>query len=149
MRGERGGTIGVLDRRAGEREGGRETLTHVWAKKHTGKRPVNAETQVEPETEQKNTSICILMDICRLIKRLQPIRPARQMPTPDNPRTQGTRWRYFRKHTGVPQSSTSLPKTCRKESYGERQRRCVRFMVRQHFVPLTCDPALTPSPSLL
>ena len=33
-----------MDRRAGERKGReRETPTHVWTKKHTGKRPVNAE----------------------------------------------------------------------------------------------------------
>ena len=56
------------------------------------------------------------MNICRLIKRLQPIRPARQMPTPDNRRTQEPRRRYCRKHTGVPRSSTSLPKTCGKKA---------------------------------
>ena len=42
MRGERGGTTGVSDRRVGEKRE-RETLTHVWTKKHTGKRPDNAE----------------------------------------------------------------------------------------------------------
>ena len=44
VRGERGGTTGVLDRRAGIRrvkEGG--TLACIWAEKHTGTRPVNAE----------------------------------------------------------------------------------------------------------
>ena len=44
VRGEIGGTTGVLDRGIGEkreRERERETLTHVWTKKHTGKRPGN------------------------------------------------------------------------------------------------------------
>ena len=50
------------------------------------------------------------MNISRLIKRLQLIRPAKQMSMHVHLRTRGIRWRYCRKHTGVPRSNTSLPK---------------------------------------
>ena len=51
----------------------------------------------------------------RTRERLQPIRPAKQMPMPDCLRTKEMQWRCCRKHTGVPRSSPSLPKTCKNE----------------------------------
>ena len=45
-------------------------------------------TRVAQNTGYRNTSIRILICVCRRTKRLQPIRLARQMPMPDNPRTQ-------------------------------------------------------------
>ena len=111
VRGERGRTTGVLNRRAGDRRGKeRERPAYVWAKKHTGTRPVNAEDTSGARDRAKDTNICIFKNKYRIRERLQLIRLAKQMPMPVRQRTQGIRWRYCRKHTGVPRSSTSLPK---------------------------------------
>ena len=85
----------------------------------------------------------------RIRERLQPIRPAEQMSMPVRLRYQGIRWRYCRKHTGVPRSSTSLPKACRKEIYGEWTEEKRSVSVRQHFVLPNARYPLTTSPSLL
>ena len=37
-----------------------------------------------------------------------------------------TRWRSYRKHTGVPRNRISLSRTCTPKSYGDQQRRRVR-----------------------
>ena len=115
VRGERGGTTGVFDRRVDEKRGERERETRTRGDKeaHPGKRLGNAEDTSWAEKQETRTQVYVY---CSWINRLQPIRPARQMPTPDNPRTQGTRWRFCRKHTGAPRSSTSLPKTCGKKA---------------------------------
>ena len=58
------------------------------------------------------------------------------MPMPVRLRAQEIRWRCCRKLTGVPRSSASLPKTCRKGSYGEWTEEKRSVTVRQHFVLL-------------
>ena len=72
-----------------------------------------------------------------------------QMPMPARLRTKDTRWRCCQKHTGVPRNSASLPKTCRKETMENGQRRSVRFRSDNTSSSLMRDPLLTTSPSLL
>ena len=92
-------------------EGERERFAYVRAKKHTGTRPVNAEDTTGARDRAKDTNICIFKNKYRIRERLQPIRPAKYlMPMHVRLRTQGKRWWYCRKHTGVPRSSRSLPK---------------------------------------
>ena len=102
----------------GKRE--RETLAYVWAKKRTGTRLVNAESTSGARDRAKDMNICIFMNKYRARKRLQPIRPAKQMSMHVRLHVQGTRWRYCRKHTGVPRSSTSLPKTSKRRKLWRR-----------------------------
>ena len=117
------------------RKGERESDAHArMDKKHTGKQPVGAEDTSGARDGEKRTRVCILMNKSKLIRWLQPIRPAEQMPMLVRLRTQGIRWRYNRKHMGVPRSGTSLPKACRKESYGEWTEEKRSVLVRQHFV---------------
>ena len=111
---ERGGTTGVLDWRVGGTGSERDAHRRMDNEAHTGRRPGNAEDMSWTGNRKTRTQIYVYK--CRRIERLQPIRSAKQMPTPDHLRTQGKRWRYCRKHTGVPRSSTSLPKTCRKKT---------------------------------
>ena len=49
------------------------------------------------------------------------------------------RWRFCRKHTGVPRSRINLSRTCAKESYGERQRRRARSQSDSTSSPLAHD----------
>ena len=66
---------------------------------------------------------------------------------PDRLREKGIQRRCCRKHTGVPRSSASLPKTCREESYGEWKRRSVRFR-SDSTSPSQTPPTLCVSPLL-
>ena len=62
VRVERGGTAGVLDRRAGDRRGKeRGTLAYVWAKKHTRTRPVDAEDTSGARDRAKGARIYVYL----------------------------------------------------------------------------------------
>ena len=50
-----------------------------------------------------------------------------------SPTHTGIQWRYCRKHTGVPRSSGSLPKTCAKKLWRTTKEKS-SVPVRQHFV---------------
>ena len=55
-----------------------------------------------------------------------------------------TRWRFCRKHTGVPRSRISLSRTCATESYGKRQRRRARSQSDNTSFPLMRDAPSLP-----
>ena len=77
VRGERGGTTGVLNQRAGDRRGEeRDRPAYVWAKKRAGTRPVNIEDTSGARDGAKDTNICIFTNKYRTREQLQPIRPA-------------------------------------------------------------------------
>ena len=78
--------------------------------------------------------------VFRRFEWLQPISPARRMPTPDHPRTQGTGWRFCRKHTSVPRSRTSLPRTCRKKAMENDREEEFGPQSDNTSFPLTRDP---------
>ena len=82
--------------------------------------------------------------------RLQPNRPANRCRCLLVSAKGEMGWRCCRKHTGVPQSSASLPKTCTKESYGamENEReRSVRIRSDNTSSSLRAIPSLSTSPS--
>ena len=93
---------------------GRFSSRQRMGKERTGTGLVNVGDTSGARDRAKDTNMYIFMIKYRTRKRLQPIRPAKQMLMPVRLPTQGTRWRYCRKHTGVSRSSTSLPKVCRR-----------------------------------
>ena len=127
----------------------RERDPRTYGQRNTRERPVNVEDTGGVRDRAKGYEyIYIFKSISKLHKRLQPIRPAKHMPMLVRQRTQGIRWRYCRKHTGVPRSSTSLPKPAER-SYGERQRRSVQLRSDSTSSSPMRDPHPSPSPLLL
>ena len=136
MRVERGGTTGVLDRRAGEKRGERERLVHVETRKHTQESGLATQkTRVEQKTGNESTSIRIL--IRRTSMYINEYKQTNQtVATNQAGKTDADA--YSPTHTGdtmevLPEAhgrSTEQhepPEDLQKESYGERQRRSVRL----------------------
>ena len=148
VRGEQGGTTGVLDgevdEERGEREKEGETRSHMH--RH-GRAQKTQQTLDDRKTEYTNANVCIYIDI----KKVTANRPTQQIPTPAHSHAhtnRAVRWRLCRKHTGVPRSRVSLPKTCARKRLWRKSRREGSVPVRQHFVltnarsPLPCSPSL-------
>ena len=140
VRGERGGTTGVLDRGIGEkRERERRTHTRMDKEAHGDAARQHRRHELS-RRESIRTQVYVYKymyaensngynrsgrrDGCRrLITRAH----------------RGARWRFCRKHPGVPRSRISLLRTCTTESYGERQRRRARSQSDNTSFPLTRD----------
>ena len=101
-------------------------------KKHTGKRPDDAEDTSGAKDGAKRTRVCILMNKSRLITRLQPIRLAKQMSMPVRLRTRG----YDGGTARSTRAFLEVARASRNMQKGKLQRATEKrsVTVRQHFV---------------
>ena len=117
VRGELGGTTGPfldgeIDEERGERE--KEGGTHCHSHRHERAertQPATQQTRDDQKTEYTNANVCIYI----YVNTVTADRPTQRMPTPAHSHAhtdRRARWRLCRKHTGVPRSRVSLPKTC-------------------------------------
>ena len=60
-----------------------------------------------------------------------------------------TRWRFCRKHTGVPRSRISFSKTCASKAREDDREEEFGLQSDSTSFPLNAPPPLSPSPSLL
>ena len=122
-----GGTTGVLDRGMTEQE----------EEEQERQRPCLALTQIHrhhnllKQWDETNVYICIF--------RWMGLEPVGLWATSSDAYTyththKNARWRLCRKHSGVPRSRGSLPKTCTERDYREDREEKSLVPVRHHFV---------------
>ena len=125
--GEQGGTTGVLVEEIDEERGESERRRNAPPTRNDteGRREHNRQqwqTRDDQKTEYTNANVCIY--IC--IKMVIADRPTQRIPTPAHSHAhtdRRARWRLCRKHTGVPRSRVSLPKTCAGKRLWRKSRR--------------------------
>ena len=151
---KRGGTTGVLNRRAGDKRGKREREVRLRASKETqglGSSTQKARKDIET-VKDTNVNICVLTNdkkTTECTNRLQPNRPANRCRCLFVCAPKGIGWRCCRKHTGVPRSSASLPKTCREETMENGRGEASPFRSDSTSSSISRDPPHRASPSLL
>ena len=117
---KRGGTTGVLNRRAGDRRERREIDARLRMNRETqGFGPSTQKTRMDTKSV-KDTNVYVYINQRQTDNEvhewLQPNRPANKCQCLFVSAKGEIGWRCCRKHTGVPQSTASLPKPARKRA---------------------------------
>ena len=111
--------------RKGERE--RETLTHVWTKKHTGKRAVYAEDTSGARDRAKEHEYMYINEYMQTNQTVTTDQAGETDADACSPMHTGDTMEVLPEAHGRSSEQHEPPETCRKESYGERQRGSVRL----------------------
>ena len=137
-----GRTTEVLDRGITEMEEDREARTHLHTHRHVNTQKTATK---RPNGNETNASMCMYIYVFGL-RQLQPASRRDRTPAPAHALREA-RWRLCRKHSGVPRSRVSLPKTCAEWLWRMTEERS-SVPVRQHFVLPNARYLLHSSPSL-
>ena len=103
-----------------ERERERRARTHTNKEAHgNAARQHSKHETIRRQSKRTLVYVYIYIYICRRFERLQPIRPARRIPTPDHSRTQKSKMEILPEAHGRSTEQSQPLENLRENSYGE------------------------------